>query len=258
MRVLVVDDEQPARKRLIRMLGRIAGVEVIAEAGDGVEAREVLAETSLDVVLLDIEMPELDGLTLVELEPDIPPVVFTTAYDQHAVRAFELAAVDYLLKPIQQARLEQALQRASRLRAAQVAALHNAMRPAAPPRITARWGTSVRILDPGALTRIRAADKYTVAIVAGREFILDDSLNSLEKRLDAHGFLRVHRAELINLAAVRAFHARAVGRKQRADRPDDSSDGGSGGEVELTDGQRAPVSRRLAGELKRRLGLTTR
>lgn len=237
MKVLVVDDEAPARRRLVRMLGRIAGVDVIGEAADGVEARDMLRAERPDVVLLDIHMPELDGLTLMEREPDMPPVVFTTAYDQHAVRAFELAAVDYLLKPVPQARLEQALARARRLLPRDVAELHARMRPAAPPRLVARHGGSVRLLDPRAITRLFAADKYTIARVDGDELVLDESLSRLEAQLADHGFLRVHRGELVNLAAVRAVHE------------------AGGTEVELADGQRARVSRRMAAALRRRLGL---
>ncbi len=237
--VLVVDDEEPARRRLVRMLGRIAGVRVLGEAADGVDARAALRRQRPDVVLLDIHMPELDGLTLLAEEPDMPPVVFTTAYDQHAVRAFELAAVDYLLKPIQQARLEQALGRARALAAAELVSLHGRLFPAAPPRLMARSGGTTRLFDPEAITRIWAADKYALFVADGREFVLDDSLVSLERQLSAHNFLRVHRAELVNLAAVVALHER-----------------GGRVHVELSDGQRAAVSRRLLAELKRRLGVT--
>lgn len=238
MRVLVVDDEAPARQRLARMLARIPEVGDIAEADSAVAARALLRQSPPEVVLLDIHMPEIDGLTLLELEPAMPPVIFVTAYEQHAVRAFELAAVDYLLKPVNQARLEKALRRARALGASDIAALHGHMRPDAPPRLAARAGEVLRLFDPAQLTRIRAADKYAIIDMGGEEFVLDDSLTSLEKRLAPHGFVRVHRAELINLAAVRALHG-----------------SGSATEVELSDGQRAPVSRRLLAELKRRLGL---
>ena len=229
MRVLVVDDEEPARRRLARMLARIAGVEVVGEAGDGLEARQKIAALRPDLVLLDVEMPELDGLELAETEPDLPAIIFVTAHAHYAVRAFDIAARDYLLKPVQQARLEQALARVQ-------------VRPAEPApvvRISARSGGALRLFDPRGITRFHASDKYTLFHVDGAEYVLDDSLATLEQRLAGLGFLRVHRSELVNLAEARALHQR---------------DGAA--VLELSDGQRAQVSRRAVAELKRRLGLS--
>lgn len=112
MRVLIVDDEPPARRRLRRMLERMPGVEVCGEAGDGVEALERIAERAPDLVLLDVRMPGLDGIELARRGESLLPIVFTTAYDEYALRAFEVAAVDYLLKPIRAERLRGALERA--------------------------------------------------------------------------------------------------------------------------------------------------
>ncbi|MEM7152404.1 MAG: LytTR family DNA-binding domain-containing protein [Myxococcota bacterium] len=231
MRVLVVDDEAPARRRLVRMLQRMDGVEVAGEAADGEEALNMVRASPPDLLLLDIDMPQMDGLELAE-EPSLPPVVFTTAHAEHALRAFEVDAVDYLLKPISKDRLAEAIARA-RARTA-------APDPAAsgPPRITARDGATVHVIDAAQITRFHAEDKYTVFTHAGRELVLDDSLASLEKRLSAHGFFRTHRSELVNIHAVVALHA----------------DGGST-RVELNDGSHAAVGRRLVTELKRRLGI---
>lgn len=109
MRVLVVDDEPLARRRLIRLLGKIHETEVVGEAANGEEALARIREKDPDVVLLDIRMPGVDGLRLVSENRDLPPIIFTTAYDEYAVQAFEANAVDYLLKPVQSARLEVAL-----------------------------------------------------------------------------------------------------------------------------------------------------
>ncbi|MCY1013845.1 LytTR family DNA-binding domain-containing protein [Nannocystis pusilla] len=182
-----------------------------------------------DVVLLDIHMPELDGMELAETTAELPALVFVTAHPDYAVRAFAVAAHDYLLKPVQQARLEQALARRDRARPAG---------SAAPVRISARAGDSVRLFDPRTITRFRASDKYTVFRVGPEEHVLDDSLNNLEERLAGLDFLRVHRSELVNLREARALHQR---------------DGAA--VLELSDGQRAQVSRRAIAELKRRLGL---
>jgi len=243
MRVLVVDDEPVARRRLIRMLARIDGVELAGEAGDGQQAREQIAALSPDVVLLDIHMPRLDGLTLARTTPDLPPVIFTTAYDQHAVDAFEVSAVDYLMKPIKQARLEQALAKVRRGDVDPgriVGLLERLVEPdrKAASRIVAREGDLLRMFDARDIARFYAADKYAVFVSQGREYLLEESLSSLEERLRPFDFVRVHRGELICLDQVVSL---------RAD--------GSGGVVELRDGQMARVSRRHLPALKRALRL---
>lgn len=232
MRVLVVDDEAPARRRLVRMLGRLGGIEVVGEAADGEEALGLVRARAPQLLLLDIDMPEMDGLELAE-EPGLPPIIFTTAHAEHALRAFEVAAIDYLLKPISRERLAEAIERArARASAPPVAA------PAASPRITARSGGTVHVVDATEITRFYAEDKVTVCAHEGRELLLDESLSALEQRLAAHGFFRTHRAELVNLAAVRALH---------------SEDGST--RAELRDGSEAAVGRRMVAELKRRLGI---
>jgi DNA-binding LytR/AlgR family response regulator len=239
--VLVVDDEPLARRRLLRMLGRIAGVTQADEAADGIEALERIERERPDVVLLDIRMPGLDGLTLAAEGRGLPPIIFTTAHDEYAVQAFEVAAVDYLLKPVREERLRAALDRVGAGRRADPAALRALLERLAPPDvapISARSGASVRFFDPRAITRFWARDKYTAFQQEGREYLLDESLAQLEERLSAAGFLRIHRAELVNLKHVRALHGR-----------DDAVT------VELSDGQTATVSRRFAAQLRRRLGL---
>lgn len=234
MKVLVVDDEEPARRRLVRMLERLGGIEVVGEAADGEQALALVRERAPELLLLDIDMPEMDGLELAEL-PGVPLVIFTTAHAEHAVRAFEVAAVDYLLKPIARERLAEAIERArARVGRAGVAS------PVAdsPPRITARSGGTVHVIDASEITRFHATDKVTIFIHEGRELVLDDSLAALEERLSPHGFFRTHRSELVSLAAVKALH----------------TDGGST-RVELRDGSRAAVGRRVVAELKRRLGI---
>jgi two-component system LytT family response regulator len=234
VRVLVVDDEEPARRRLVRMLERLGGIEVVGEAGDGEQALALVRERAPELLLLDIDMPEMDGLELAEL-PGVPLVIFTTAHAEHAVRAFEVAAVDYLLKPIGRERLAEAIERA-RGRVGRAATVSGSVEPL--PRITARSGGTVHVIDASEIVRFHATDKVTIFVHEGRELVLDDSLSALEERLHPHGFFRTHRAELVNLAAVRALH----------------SEGGST-HVELRDGSRAAVGRRVVAELKRRLGI---
>jgi DNA-binding LytR/AlgR family response regulator len=247
MRILVVDDEPLARRRLIRLLAKIPGTEVVGEAANGEEALERIREHAPDVVLLDIRMPGVDGLRLASEGRDLPPVIFTTAYDQYAVQAFEANAVDYLLKPIQSERLETALAKVRKGGASLDAGridtlLQELLRKSGggePLRVTARSGKTIRVFDAAGISRFHAADRYTVFQHEGTEYVLDDSLSALEERLGSAGFVRVHRSELVNLNQVKALHL---------------EEGAS--EVLLADGQTAPVSRRLVGELKRRLGIS--
>jgi DNA-binding LytR/AlgR family response regulator len=243
VRILVVDDEPLARARLRRMLAGIEGAVPVGEAGSGREALEKLAELAPDCVLLDVRMPGMDGLEVAKATE--VPVIFTTAHDAYAVDAFELAAVDYLLKPVRRERLVRALERvrqgATAGRAhleALLARLHAASGKPAVARISARRGDAVHLFDPSEIVRFRAADGYTSFQRDGHEFLLDESLSQLEQRLAPLGFLRVHRSELVRLDAVRALHGE-LGNTS----------------VELSDGQRAPVSRRLVADLRRRLGL---
>jgi DNA-binding LytR/AlgR family response regulator len=243
VKVLVVDDEPLARARLLRMLASIEGVVPVGEAGTGREALDKIAELAPDCVLLDVRMPGLDGLEVANAT-DVP-VVFTTAHNAYAVDAFELAAVDYLLKPVRRERLVRALEKvrqaapASRApMGARVQQLRAAFGPAPAARISARRGDAVHLFDPSEIVRFKAAGGYTSFQRDGHEFLLDESLNQLEERLAPLGFLRVHRAELVRLEAIRALHGEAGNTL-----------------VELSDGQRAPVSRRLVADLRRRLGI---
>jgi DNA-binding LytR/AlgR family response regulator len=239
----VVDDEPLARARLRRMLAGIEGVEPVGEAGSGREALDKLAELAPDCVLLDVRMPGMDGLEVAKAS-DVP-VIFTTAHDAYAVDAFELSAVDYLLKPVRRERLVRALEKvrqgALAGRAHLDALLGRLLAASGKPavaRISARRGDAVHLFDPSEIVRFRATDGYTSFQREGHEFLLDESLSQLEQRLAPLGFLRVHRSELVRLDAVRALHGELGSTL-----------------VELSDGQRAPVSRRLVAELRRRLGL---
>ena len=242
MRILVVDDEPLARKRLIRLLQKFPDTEVVGEASNGREALQQIRAADPDLVFLDIRMPGLDGLAVARQAE--ATIVFTTAYDEYAVQAFESNAVDYLLKPVQEKRLALALERVRRRDAVESARVANLVRQVLEGyereavRVTARIGNTVRVFDPREICRFHAEERYTTFLHQGKQVLLDETLNSLESRLAPLGFVRVHRAELVNLHRVAALH---------------SEDGVA--EVELADGQRAPVSRRQAPELRRRLGL---
>ena len=240
MRVVVVDDEPLARRRLIRMLAALGDVEVVADAADGGSALDAIARTRPDVLLLDIHMPGLDGLALAARYADLPPVVFITAHDEHAIRAFELGAIDYLLKPVRPARLAQAIERVrSRSGSARdgFAALAPALDTPAPRVVTSERG-AIRLFDARAITRFRAIDKYTAFLADGEEHLTEEPLAALEDRLGGHGFVRVHRGELVALSAIESLDTAAGGLV-----------------VHLRDGQVARVSRRLVSALKAQLGL---
>jgi len=184
---------------------------VAGTATDPAEAIRALAERRVDVLFLDIHMPEIDGFALLERLERPPLVIFTTAHDEHALRAFQVLAIDYLLKPVGRAELERALDKLDRLSAGaergpaspELSALIEMMRGArAPARIASRLGDRVTLLDLDQITHFYAADKLTYAVAGGREHIVDETLSALERRLDPARFVRVHRGALVNVAYV--------------------------------------------------------
>jgi two-component system LytT family response regulator len=211
MRVLIVDDERPARERLHRLLLAEAdrgAISAIGEARDGIEALEMLPSFQPDLLLLDIQMPEISGLELAASLPSPAPlVVFVTAYDQHAIAAFDAHAVDYLLKPCDPARLSRALQRArERLAAAQAAAP-----PAFPAGLLIRQllvterGTT-RIVPVDAIDWIETADNYVVLHANGGQPLLRQTLAALLPQLGPR-FVRCHRRAAVQLARVERIEA---------------------------------------------------
>lgn len=233
IRTLVVDDEQPARERLKQLLSAHADVEVIAEADDGIEAVERIAELSPDLVLLDIQMPGASGLDVAaSLGKPRPAVIFCTAFDQYAVDAFELSALDYLLKPVNRARLAAAL---DRVRAAAVPSTRDRAieqlaqsKGLAPTRFLARRGNRFRVVPAQDVVAFTFVDGVTHLLTATEQLSMQPTLASLARRLDAGEFFQVSRAAIIRLDAVK--EARPF------------SDGT--GEILLANGQTMPVARR--------------
>jgi DNA-binding LytR/AlgR family response regulator len=236
MRVLVVDDEAPARRRLERQLIEL-GHQLVAEAGDGEGALEAIRLHAPDVMLLDIRMPGLDGLTLVQRSRSLPPVIFCTAWSDFAVQAFEVNAIDYLLKPVRTERLGQALSRVN-ARPVALAKVLEVVAPISPTRLVTATRGTVRFFDAREVTRFWASEKYTLFRADGAEHLLEESLVALSARLAPFGFLQVHRGELVQISAVRSLK---------------NADGVH--EVELADGQLARVSRRELATVRRVLGL---
>ncbi len=202
LRILIADDELVARKRLARLLSAMPDVEVAGEAADGEAVLAAVRAGGVDVVLLDIHMPGADGLALAQVlrtMPEAPPVVFVTAYAEHAVTAFQLEAVDYLTKPVRLERLEAALGRVEKARQGR----NGGPEPEQEVLVIQDRGRTERVPLPEVLY-LKAELKYVTVRTATRSYILDGSLSELEER---HGsqFLRVHRNALVARRAVRAL-----------------------------------------------------
>jgi two-component system LytT family response regulator len=233
IKALVVDDEQPARERLRQLLSAHPDVEIVGEADDGVEAAEKIAELSPDLVLLDIQMPGASGLDVAaSLGKPRPAVIFCTAYDQYAVDAFELSALDYLLKPVNRARLASAL---DRVRAAAPSpgrdrALEQLTQSQGlgPTRFLAKRGNRFRVVPATEVVAFTFVDGVTHLLTSTEQLSMQPTLASLARRLDAAAFFQVSRTAIIRLDAVK--EARPF------------SDGT--GEILLANGQTMVVARR--------------
>ena len=210
MRTLIVDDEAPARERLKRYLADLQGVEVIGEARDGVQAVGMIEALSPELVLLDIQMPGLDGFGVLEAVEDPPAVIFVTAYDQYAIRAFEVHALDYLLKPFSKQRLAKALDHA-REALAEGQDLGAQLRPLLEglatggrylTRLAVRDRESILVLDSLDVDWIGIDDEKVVVHVGDQTFPVRRTLAELEARLDPKHFFRAHRSAIVNLDRI--------------------------------------------------------
>jgi two-component system LytT family response regulator len=217
--VLIVDDEPLARKRLRDLLAGEAGWRVAGECADAEEATRALAAGGIDLVLLDVRLPGTSGIELLRaLGPRAPAAIFTTAYDEHAVAAFELAALDYLTKPIERARFSAALARARRALeqpgaddvAARLARLEEALLRS-DERLTVRSGGRIVRLAPREIEWAEAQGNYVQLATAEGTHLVRATLAELETRLAPHGFLRVHRSHLVRADAVRELRPRQDG-----------------------------------------------
>ena len=214
LRAFLVDDERLALERLQRLLTDTGRVDVVGSSSDPEEALRRLRADTVDVLFLDIQMPELSGFDLLSrLDADIP-VIFTTAFDRYAIEAFAVNSVDYLLKPIEAGRLQRALDKLQRLTGEarpDVRALARELAAHLAPgrkleRIASRVSERTTILDVPRISHFIARDKMTFAIVGGREHAVDYTLVQLEERLDARRFVRAHRGAIVNVAFVEELY----------------------------------------------------
>ena len=206
IRTLLVDDEDLARSAMRRALESEHEIEVVGEAANGIEAIEAIAELRPDLVMLDIEMPGIDGFEVVQqLQNASPASVFVTAYDEYAVRAFEANAIDYLLKPVQPERLGRALARVrERIPRADTKVREIARERSGPlRRIAARRGKRIVIVPLREVIRVEIEDKLVFAVTANDRMLVEKTISELEAMLEPSGFLRISRGELVNLEMVK-------------------------------------------------------
>jgi two-component system LytT family response regulator len=209
LRVVIVDDEPLARAVIREYLRAHPGVEVVAECGNGFDAVKAVTELSPDLVFLDVQMPKLSGFEVVELLGRDVPVVFTTAYDQYALRAFEVHAVDYLLKPFTEERFAEALSRArARLLArdapVDVGALVADARARQGPveRVLIRDGSQVHVLPIETIDYVEAQDDYTAFKANGKQYLKGQTMAAVEATMDPARFVRIHRSYLLNIERI--------------------------------------------------------
>jgi two-component system LytT family response regulator len=216
LRAYLVDDEPLAIERLKRLLANFDGLSVAGATTDPTQALEYLKSESsqpIDVLFLDIQMPGVNGFDLLARLTKQPFVIFTTAYDEYALRAFEVNSIDYLVKPIEAAQLDRALKKLGRLRPVpkpdwqrdpaallqELAASLRGQLPDYPHRIASRVGERISFLDLDTITHFVAQDKLTYAVANGRRYAVDQTVAELERRLDPATFFRIHRSALVNV-----------------------------------------------------------
>lgn len=229
-RVLVADDEPAARRGVRQLLAAFPNFRIVGECRNGREVLQGLDTLSPHVIFLDIQMPGLDGFEVIKRRTParMPVVVFLTAYDAYALKAFEAQALDYLVKPVSQSRFNATMNRV-------VVQLRREMTEARPPALVVSVANGTRVLRLDDIEWMESADNYARLWVNGKSFLLRESLNALEERVRAHGFARAHRQALVRVSAIRQL---VRGENDAVT-------------VVLTSGMRVPVSRRRRAEFAR-------
>jgi two-component system, LytTR family, response regulator len=239
MRVVIVDDEAPARARLRQLLAAHPDVEIAGEASSGPEAMELAAQLSPDLLLLDIQMPGATGIDVAACLPEPRPrIVFCTAFEQHAVDAFELQAVDYLLKPVSRARLAQALERVRGAQPAAGTVSGRASTTVRPTRFLCRNAGHYIAVAETRVLYFSAEDGLTRLVADGAKYWIDPTLNDLEQHVDPGRFFRISRGAMVSLGGVVELHPMP----------------GGSGEVVMKNGDRLEVSRRRYRDFVQALG----
>ena len=232
LKIVIVDDE-PLARTVVREFAERLGMQVAAECANGFEAVKAVSDLAPDLMFLDVQMPKLDGFEVLELLGRSVPVVFTTAYDQYALRAFEVHAIDYLLKPFSEERFAEAVSRArARLAAKEeipIEELMNDARPRTGPleRVLIRDGSQVHVLPVERIDFVEAQDDYVCFKSEGKDYLKDQTMGALEAQLDPARFVRIHRSYLLNIERIARVELYAKDSRVAI----------------LRDGRRLPVSR---------------
>lgn len=210
IRTLIIEDEQPARDLLRAFLSSFDEIDLIGECSDGFNGLKTINETQPDLIFLDIQMPKLTGFEMLELLDELPEVIFTTAYDQYAIQAFELNAVDYLMKPFAKQRLRQAvdkvIERFKTKHSADenvkklTAHVHN--KPESLDRIVVKSGTKIHIIPVDQIEQLEAQDDYVMIHCPDGRFMKKETMNYFEEHLPSNQFVRVHRSHIISLKQI--------------------------------------------------------
>ena len=233
LRIVLVDDEPLARAVVREYAAADPGLEIVADCANGFEAVKAVADFTPDLVLLDVQMPKLDGFEVLELLGKDQPVVFVTAYDQYALRAFEVHAIDYLLKPFSVERFQEAIERArERIRAKTAIPVDEILREARPrtghaERVLIRDGANVHVLPVDKIDYVEAQDDYVAFKTEGKQLLKDQTLASVEATLDPARFVRIHRSFILNIDRISKVELYAKDSRMAI----------------LRDGTRLPVSR---------------
>lgn len=211
MKVLIIDDEKPARQLLIELLRDYKDFEIIGEAANGFEALKLINELNPELIFLDIQMPKINGFELLELLEDPPFVIFATAYSEHAIKAFELNAVDYLLKPIQEERLLAALQKArnSELNHIDTEKIRQEGfdKDQYLERVVVKTGNQIHILPINEIERIEANDDYVKIYSMDKSHLKKMTMKFMEERLPKNQFIRIHRSHILNIDSMMKLEA---------------------------------------------------
>ncbi len=215
IRVYLVDDEPLALKRLARLLNQTGRAEITGSTTDPAEAIKYLSKNPVDALFLDIQMPGINGFELLAKLPREPSVVFTTAFDQYALNAFEVNSIDYLLKPIEAQHLDRALTKLERLggsaagsaEAERLRAVVLELAKRFPERIASRVGERVVFVDLASVTHFYAKDKLTYASTSAKDYVVDNTISELEQKLDPAQFVRIHRATLLNVKYIEEMNS---------------------------------------------------